>query len=65
MKSSLLQALVKFLQDELAIPSESVAIALRRNRDASAAHCIPMILWQYGLVTLDQLDLIFEWLETA
>jgi hypothetical protein len=26
---------------------------------------LPMILWQYGLVTLEQLDRIFDWLETA
>jgi hypothetical protein len=26
---------------------------------------VPMILWQYGLVTLEQLDRIFDWLETA
>jgi hypothetical protein len=26
---------------------------------------LPMILWQYGLVTLKQLDQIFDWLETV
>jgi hypothetical protein len=28
-------------------------------------HLLPMVLWQYGLVTLEQLDQIFDWLETA
>jgi hypothetical protein len=26
---------------------------------------LPMVLWQYGLVTLDQLDKIFDWLSEA
>jgi len=26
---------------------------------------LPMLLWQYGLVTIEQLDRIFDWLETA
>ena len=26
---------------------------------------VPMILWPDGLVTLEQLDRIFDWLETA
>jgi hypothetical protein len=30
-----------------------------------APNLLPMILWQYGLVTLEQLDRIFDWLETA
>lgn len=29
-----------------------------------ASNHLPMILWQYGLITLEQLDLIFDWLET-
>ncbi|MEB3356210.1 MAG: DUF2949 domain-containing protein [Synechococcales bacterium] len=54
--------LLNFLREELLISDESVAIA-RRHPD-SANH-LPMILWQYGLVTLEQLDRIFDWLEAA
>lgn len=61
---------VRFLQDELAISASSIAFAERvcitnvpnSERDFSP---LPMILWQYGLVTLEQLDRIFDWLETA
>ncbi|MGJ3249519.1 MAG: DUF2949 domain-containing protein [Elainellaceae cyanobacterium] len=52
--------LVRFLEDELAIPSTSVAIGLRHQEHPSL---LPMVLWQYGLITLDQLDRIFDWLE--
>jgi len=54
---------IRFLQEDLALSSSSIAIALRyREQDPGP---LPMILWQYGLVTLDQLDRIFDWLETA
>ena len=26
---------------------------------------LPMILWQYGLISLGQLDQIFDWLEAV
>ncbi|MBD2185111.1 MULTISPECIES: DUF2949 domain-containing protein [Oscillatoriophycideae] len=55
--------LVNFLQEELAIPASSIALAIRRSEECP--NHIPMILWQYGLVTLAQLDRIFDWLETA
>ncbi|HEY9739059.1 MAG TPA: DUF2949 domain-containing protein [Coleofasciculaceae cyanobacterium] len=63
MKSTPLQNLISFLKDELAIPSASIDLAVRHQPDAP--NHLPMILWQYGLVTLDQLDRIFDWLETA
>lgn len=52
-----------FLQEDLAISSASLAVALRhREQDPGP---LPMILWQYGLITLEQLDQIYDWLETA
>jgi Protein of unknown function (DUF2949) len=54
---------IRFLQEDLALSSASISIALRyREKDPGP---LPMILWQYGLVTLEQLDRIFDWLETA
>ncbi len=54
---------IRFLQEDLALSASSIAVALRhRERDQGP---LPMILWQYGLVTLEQLDRIFDWLETA
>lgn len=50
-----------FLQDDLAIPAESIALAVR---DVYAMpHHFPMILWQYGLVNKEQLEDVFDWLE--
>ena len=54
---------IRFLQEELAISTASIKIALRhREQDPGP---LPMILWQYGLVTLDQLERIYDWLESA
>jgi hypothetical protein len=54
---------IHFLQEELCLSSATIAVALRqRSQDSDP---LPMLLWQYGLVTLEQLDRIFEWLETA
>jgi hypothetical protein len=52
--------LVQFLRWELALPPSSIAMALRHPEQDSGQ--LPMILWQYGLVNLEQLDRIFDWL---
>lgn len=54
---------IRFLQEDLALPSASIGVALRFWEQNQGP--LPMILWQYGLVTLEQLDRIFDWLETA
>ncbi|MGK7872594.1 MAG: DUF2949 domain-containing protein [Xenococcaceae cyanobacterium] len=61
--------LIDFLQSELAIPTESIALALRIGQPVPNQfpnpNQFPIILWQYGLISLEQLDRIFDWLETA
>ena len=52
--------LLDYLRGELAISNSAIAVALRHSeQDASQ---LPMVLWQYGLVTLEELNLIFDWL---
>ncbi|NMF82590.1 DUF2949 domain-containing protein [Nodosilinea sp. P-1105] len=53
--------LIAFLQTELAVPSEAIALGLRRAEHTT--NLLPMVLWQYGLVTTEQLSQIFDWLE--
>ena len=55
--------LINFLQEDLAIYAASLAVALR-NRDQDPGS-LTMTLWQYGLITLEQLEQIYDWLETA
>jgi hypothetical protein len=63
METSLQDRLITYLQQEMAVSPNAIAIALRRQE--SSPSLIPMILWQYGLINLEQLDRIFDWLETA
>lgn len=55
--------LINFLKEEMAVPASAIALALRQNEPSS--NLLPMILWQYGLITTEQLDRVFDWLETA
>ncbi|NJL84443.1 MAG: DUF2949 domain-containing protein [Chloroflexaceae bacterium] len=52
-----------FLREELSLPQDSIAVAERSLKQNPGP--LPMVLWQYGLVTLDQLDRIYDWLEQA
>lgn len=53
--------LVRFLRDELSLPSASISLALQHSKQTPSL--LPMILWQYGLVSLTELNAIFDWLE--
>jgi hypothetical protein len=55
--------LIRFLQDELAISTASLQVALKHSEQDPGP--LPMILWQYGLVTLEQLEKIYDWMEAA
>ena len=55
--------LLKFLRDELAVPEKSIASALQQSdRDTSL---FPIVLWQYGLISLEQLDQTFDLLDST
>ncbi len=65
---------IRFLQEELSISPASIAFAEKAQNPINSLHeqhkyldpnPLSMTLWQYGLVTLEQLDKIFDWLKTA
>ncbi|MGF1485677.1 MAG: DUF2949 domain-containing protein [Prochloraceae cyanobacterium] len=53
--------LIKFLQEELAISNSEIAIVLQKRQNLNDP--IPMLLWQYGLVSKEQLQRIFDWFD--
>ncbi len=55
--------LIEFLQVELALPKAAIALALKHCEQK--VNLLPVVLWQYGLVTTKQLDQIFDWLEAS
>ncbi|MEA5619095.1 DUF2949 domain-containing protein [Cronbergia sp. UHCC 0137] len=52
--------LLHFLHNELELSNADIAVALRHRELDNGP--IPMLLWQYGLVDLEQLARIFDWL---
>lgn len=56
--------LIQFLQNELAVSEEAIALAIKHSelKHAETAAPLHMVLWQYGLVSLEQLGRIFDWL---
>jgi Protein of unknown function (DUF2949) len=52
---------IRFLEKDLAIPTADLLLALRH--DEQTPSLLPMVLWQYGLINLAQLDEIFDWLQ--
>ena len=55
--------LINFLQEELAISTASLDVALRHREQDTGS--LTMILWQYGLITIEPLEQIYDWLETV
>jgi len=53
------RAFRKFLREELAISGDELAIALQHKQPGDP---LAMLLWQYGLISLSQLQQIFDWL---
>lgn len=52
--------LLQFLYSELELSKADIAVALRHREFDNGP--IPMLLWQYGLIDLQQLEKIFDWL---
>lgn len=62
MSQSDLPKVIEFLQQDLNLSDSSVQLALKQSRSDYGS--LPMVLWQYGLVSLQQLDSIYDWFES-
>nr|ADN16915.1 conserved hypothetical protein [Gloeothece verrucosa PCC 7822] len=56
-------SLFEFLLEELKIPSAALNLVIKKSEISYGS--LPMLLWQYGLITLAQLDKIFTWQEQS
>ncbi|GAA6616666.1 DUF2949 domain-containing protein [Scytonema sp. NUACC26] len=52
---------INFLQKELSLTAGDIAIALKKHQLHNEP--LAMLLWQYGLVDIEQLERILDWLE--
>ncbi len=55
--------LIQFLQQDLGVSVAQIELAQRHIQETPDQ--LPMILWQYGLISLGQLDQIFDCPETV
>ncbi len=51
----------QFLHDELTMSSAEINLVMEKQAEFNAP--IPMLLWQYGLVSRSGLERVFDWLE--
>jgi len=63
MISPTLTPLISYIQTELNVSDDAIAIACRQPL-FSPSH-VPVALWQFGLISLDDVNKIFDWLENS
>jgi hypothetical protein len=59
----MLEQLINFLRSELEVSAD--AISLAQKTETVEPYTLPIILWQYGLLNIQQLDCVFDWLEIS
>lgn len=62
MPTTIKAKLINFIQHELGISDSSIALA---QAQAEAPNLLPIVLWQYELLDLEQLEQVLNWLETV
>lgn len=62
MSTTLQPKFIKYLAD-LGVSSDAIALAVR-HQDSTPNH-LHIVLFQHGLITLEQVAQIFDWLETS
>ena len=56
------QALVRLLRHQFGLSESALALGLRQAQQEQAP--LPVVLWRYGLITLEQLDAVWAWQES-
>lgn len=56
------QQFIQYLQNELEVSGEEIDLAMRCQEPLLGQ--LHMVLWQHGLINLEQLGKAFEWLVT-
>jgi len=58
----MLESLISFLETELSVSSQSIKLA--KNKHSQNWTLFPIILFQYGLINISELDIIWDWIES-
>lgn len=63
MSSQLATQFMDYLHRDLNVSEEAIDVASRQS--VFSLNQFPIVLWQLGFVSLEQLDNIFDWLEAS
>jgi hypothetical protein len=67
MKAASLEKFLRFLQDDVGVPSTEIGtvekLVSRESLQNLSLNLLAIVLWQYGLLNLEQLSRVFDWLE--
>ncbi|WP_013323675.1 DUF2949 domain-containing protein [Gloeothece verrucosa] len=61
--NSILNQFYEFLQEDLFLSSAELAVVRNQQHSVTSLTNLPMLLWQYGLVSLEQLQRVLDWLD--
>jgi hypothetical protein len=53
------EALMRYLRHQLGLSESALALGLRQADQEQAP--LPVVLWRFGLISLDQLDQVLAW----
>jgi Protein of unknown function (DUF2949) len=54
--------LIHYLQQDLGITDAALALVSRQQQPSAIE--LPIVLWNHGLIDLEQLGFIFDWMES-
>ena len=52
-------ALLRYLRHDLALSDNALELGLRQSAQEQAP--LPLVLWRFGLITLEQFDQVLSW----
>jgi hypothetical protein len=55
--------LIHYLQQDLGITDTALVLVSRQQKPSATE--LPIVLWNHGLIDLEQLGFIFDWMESA
>lgn len=55
------QYLIQYLQRDMGLSDAAIASVTRTQQPTVTQ--LPIVLWNYGLISLNQLEHIFDWIE--
>lgn len=61
--NSILNQFYQFLQEDLFLSNDELAVVRNQQHSVTSLTNLPMLLWQYGLVSLEQLQRVLDWLD--